>query len=255
MEKEINWLLKEKYHGKPNTAFYKDIERLKKGEPLGYVIGFTDFLGCKIDVSKKPLIPRPETEFWTQGAIEKIYSDSRSFGNRSIRVLDIFAGSGCIGISIMRQIKGLHVTFAEKAEKLIKQIKTNCKLNNIPKTQYKVIQSDIFLNVKGRFDYIFANPPYIPKNRKNKIQPSVLTHEPHEALFGGSDGLLYIRKFLAEAKNFLNKNGKIYMEFDPPQKKEIEVIIKNYGYKNYRFHKDQYRKWRWVEVWLVSSNT
>src|SRR3989344_4016913 len=221
MEKEINWLLKEKYHGKPNTAFYKDIERLKKGEPLGYVIGFTDFLGCKIDVSKKPLIPRPETEFWTQGAIEKIYSDSRSFGNRSIRVLDIFAGSGCIGISIMRQIKGLHVTFAEKAEKLIKQIKTNCKLNNIPKTQYKVIQSDIFLNVKGRFDYIFANPPYIPKNRK-------------------------ISK---------KKNKKFYMNFPPPQKKEIEVIIKNYGYKNYRFHKDQYRKWRWVEAWLLLRNT
>lgn len=68
------------------------------------------------------------------------------------------------------------------------------------------------------------------------------------ALFGGKDGLFYIRKFLKEAKNHLNKNGKIYMEFDYIQKREIERLLKKFSYKNYKFNKDQYNKWRWVEI-------
>ena len=269
MKKEIGWLLKEKYKGKPNKKFYQDIKRLKAGEPLDYVIGFTEFGGtsgsCKIDLSKKPLIPRPETEFWVQKSINKIYSDFCTCKNQNIKILDIFSGSGCIGIAVLKNIKNCKVDFADNDTGFLKQIKINLKINTslirtnkgeVGKRRSVVIKSDVFKNIKGKYDYIFANPPYIPEILRNRIQKSVLKFEPHKALFGGNGGLFYIKKFLKDAKKHLNSGGMIFMEFDgsaispqvPAQKKEIEKIIKNNKYSNYEFHKDQYGKWRWVMI-------
>ena len=259
----IMWLLHEKYQGKAGKNYYKDIERLKKGEPLDYVIGFTEFLGCKIDLSKKPLIPRPETEYWVQKAIhdlrritspakspKTVISVSPKLFNRmnDLRMLDLFAGSGCVGISIIHHIGKVKVVFAEKDKNALSQIKINCRLNKLKKERYKIVQSDVFKNVRGKFDYIFANPPYIPIKRKNKIQKSVLGYEPKQALFGGSDGLLYIGKFLAGAKNFLKPGGVIYMEFDLSQQSAIQKLLGKYGYADGEFCKDQYGKLRYLII-------
>ena len=303
INKEINWILQEKYSGKLTESVKKYIQRLKRGEPLDYIIGFTEFLDCRIDLSKKPLIPRVETEYWVEKAIEEIGNPSslRSSGQnmkslaiardkiskesgnpstrkarsgQNLRILDMFAGSGCIGVSVLKHIKNSHVVFVDSEKNAVEQIKINCKINKISKNRYEIIQSDIFNSIttplhtqgcKGvvsrefRFDYIFANPPYIPDYRnnpsvrlrtilRNRVQKSVLKYEPKEALFGGGDGLLYINKFLAEAKNFLNPGGKIYMEFDSLQKNKIEKLIKNLHYKKWEFHKDQYGKWRWLDI-------
>ena len=255
---QINWLLKEKHHNKPNQKFKEDVRRLEEGEPLDYVIGFTEFLGCKIDLSKKPLIPRPETEYWVEQTIEEIKNNySLLTTNYQLKILDMFSGSGCVGVSIMRHIPKSHVVFTEKDVTAVEQIKINCRLNKINKKRYKVIQSDIFNDLLqssqehwSKFDYILANPPYIPIARKNKIQKSVLHYEPSVALFGGKDGMLYIKKFLSQAKNFLNSNGKIYMEFDSIQKRDIEKLTKGLGYGRAEFFKDQYGKWRWVVIIL-----
>ncbi|MCX6722324.1 MAG: hypothetical protein NTY04_04030, partial [Candidatus Staskawiczbacteria bacterium] len=123
MEKEIGWLLKEKYPSASLRAskakeIHKDIERIEAGEPIDYVIGFTEFLGCRIDLSEKPLIPRPETEFWVGQAIKDTLTYSSLSGCRDskkrIKVLDMFAGSGCIGNSILRHVKNAEVIFADK---------------------------------------------------------------------------------------------------------------------------------------------
>lgn len=249
MEKEIKWLLKDKYKGKETKGFYKDIKRLEEGEPLDYVIGFTEFLGCKIDLSKRPLIPRPETEYWVSEELKEI---------KNGKVLDIFAGSGCIGIAVLKKRRGVLCDFSEKDKNSIQQIKINLKLNKINPSQlnkfdvrarkkrYKVIQSDVFENVNGKYDYIFANPPYVAKKKKNKVQASVLKYEPKIALFAGLEGLFFINKLLKQAKKYLNKDGKIFIEFGVGQKGQIEALIKKYRYSEYKFHKDQYGKLRWV---------
>ncbi|MFA5361415.1 MAG: peptide chain release factor N(5)-glutamine methyltransferase [archaeon] len=261
INKEINWLLKEKYHNQPTKQFTKDIQRLKEGEPLAYVIGFVDFLGCKIDLSKKPLIPRTETEFWVQEALKDIMTSknfllSHSLG-QNFQILDIFSGSGCIGLAILKNVKNANVIFVDKEKYCLEQIKINCKLNTSlirankgcsKGKRFFVVKADVFSAIKGKYDFIFANPPYVPIKNKNKVQKSVLKYEPKKALFGGKDGLFYVKKFLKQAKNYLNSNGKIFMEFDPPQKKEIENLIKKYKYRTYKFNKDQYKKWRWVII-------
>ena len=121
LSQEVSWLVQEKYQGKETLEAKKDIERLKKGEHIDYVIGFVDFLGCRIDLFQKPLIPRPETEFWVQKAIRELYADAR----KEITCLDVFAGSGCIGVAILKHIKSTSVDFAEKDTQLLSQIEIN----------------------------------------------------------------------------------------------------------------------------------
>lgn len=213
--------------------------------PREYKRGYTNFAKCRIDLSVRPMIPRKETEYWAEKAIQDI-NLSRAKSREKINVLDVFAGSGCIGISILKHVKNSRVVFAEIDKNLIKQIKLNLKINKIDPKRYKVIQSDIFKNTKGRYDYIFANPPYISLKNKHLVQGSVYDYEPHLALFGGEDGLLYIRKFLKDARKYLKPNGKIYMEFDCLQKRELERLLKELNYTNYKIYKDQFKKYRYV---------
>lgn len=244
LEREARWLLEEKYQGKLTKAAKRDIARLKAQEPIDYLIGFAEFAGCAIDLSQKPLIPRPETEYWTQKAI----GDMRSFPKKrgGMRCLDMFAGSGCVGVAVLRHILKARVDFAEKERKFLQQIRLNLKKNRVRSSRARVIQSDVFSNIPGRYDSIFANPPYIAETRRKRIQDSVVKYEPHRSLFAGRDGLTYVKLFLKEAKHHLNPGGNMYVEFDPPQRKEIDQLFKKLGYKTWQFYKDQYGKWRFV---------
>jgi len=219
-------------------------------QPIEYKRGFKRFLGCKIDLSLKPMIPRPETEFWLKKAIKQIKSQKSKVKN--LNILDIFAGSGCIGIAVLKHIKNAKVDFAEINKKFLKQIKINLKLNKISPKKYRLIHSDIFSKFTSfkdvNYDYIFANPPYVGLNKRHLVQESVLDWEPLMAIFGGEDGLLYIRRFLKDAKKYLKKNGKIYLEFDHLRKRETEELLKQLKYKKFKFYKDQFKKWRWVVI-------
>lgn len=202
------------------------------------------FLNCKIDLSEWNFMPRVETEFWVKRAIKKLnFLQETEF----LKILDIFAGSGCIGIALLKNIKNSQVDFIDIDKKAIEQIKINLKLNKIPKNRYEIFQSDIFAKTKGKYSYIFANPPYVATEKIKDVQLSVLKYEPKIALFGGKKGLLYINKFLKEAKKFLTKNGLIFLEFSPEQKEDIKKILVQEGYKKYKFFKDQFFKYRFLK--------
>lgn len=245
-KKEIGWIIKEKYNNNfRNKNIGKDIIRLKNNEPIDYIIGFSEFCGVRIDLKLKPLIPRPETEYWVLSAIQEIKNKKKL---KLIKCLDIFAGSGCIGIAILKNIQNSIVDFADIEERFLKQIRFNLKINKIAKSRYNIIKSDLFSNVNRKYNYIFANPPYISEKRVNSVQKSVLDYEPHKALLAKDYGLFYIKEFLSQAKEFLNKNGKIYLEFSPGQKAEVKKIIIKENYKNFIFKKDQYSRFRVVKI-------
>lgn len=219
-------------------------KKRKLKSPLQYKKGFIKFLGCRINLSKKPFIPRIETEYWVGEAIRE-----SKIKNRKSRILDIFAGSGCIGIAALKQIKNSYVDFADDDRKSIEQIKMNLKLNKVSPKRYKIYKSDLFRNLKDRtYNIIFANPPYVAEDRVNEVQKSVLEYEPKKALFSGKKGLNHIKRFLKEAKRFLRQEGIIYLEFDLRQKKEIEKILEKNGYESYKIFKDQFKKYRWLKI-------
>lgn len=250
-QKEIQWILKDKYKGHWRPKIINDINRLKKGGPVDYIIGWKPFLNCRIDLSQKPLIPRIETEYWVEKAIEEIKAERG--GKNKFYALDIFSGSGCIGIALLKNFPQAEVDFSDNNKKFLKQIKINLKINGIKPRRYKLIKSDVFSKIGKKYNYIFANPPYVSFDQK--VQKSVLKYEPKSALFAAENGLFFIKKFLKEAKNYLNPDGKIYMEFGLGQKKKIGDILCRNGNKNQRFFKDQFNRWRWLSMGLTPLET
>lgn len=215
--------------------------------PEAYKKGKVNFLSVKIKVREGVFIPREETEFWVSKAIEKL--KKKGFEKKKIKFLDIFSGSGCIGISLLVNFKNSFVTFSDISDIAILQIKENLEENKLDPRRYEVLKSNLFEEISKKYDFIFANPPYVALDRKNEVQKSVLYYEPPLSIFAGKDGLLIIRKFLDQAKNYLKKEGRIYLEFDPYQKEEIRSIIERNDFSRSEFYRDQFGKWRWVEIY------
>lgn len=241
LERDLNLLFKDKYKNHWRKDFLKDAERVKRGEPLDFVIGWTSFLNTKINLSLKPLIPRPETEYWTEKAIKKI----KKLGKP--KILDIFSGSGAIGIAVLENVKSAKVDFGEFEPALARQIKKNLKLNGIAAGRARVFCSDVFKKIFGRYDFILANPPYIPLARKKKVHPSVVKYERASSLWGGKDGLYFAGKFMNGIKTHLLPDGEAWMEFDAPEKNKIRNLVKQLGLSA-EFRKDQYGEWRYAII-------
>lgn len=242
---ETEWLLRDKYNGEKTDEFFSDVKRIENGEPVDYVIGFSKFLGCKIDLSFEPLIPRTETEYWVEIAINEI---KQKYGDKSLNILDIFSGSGCIGIAVLKYVPNSKVTFSDIDENMILQIKKNLEINNIDESRYQLVKSDIFEHIeKQKFDVVFANPPYIDKQR-NITDKSVIDNEPHKALFAENHGMEIIEKFLKQAVNYMSDNGAIYLEHDDDQVERIKSLLDDKNSLKYEFFKDQFGLHRFAKV-------
>jgi release factor glutamine methyltransferase len=235
--KEDLWLLHEKHGGQETPEFFEDLRRVESGEPVDYVIGFTQFLGAKIDLSHHPMIPRQETEFWVEKAMQ-----SMPLGK--IKILDLFAGSGCIGVALLKHFPEAFVDFGEKDPQLVLQIEKNIAQNDMDHERARVFETDVFQNIpKEKYDFIFANPPYISHDRKYQVARPVMEHEPHMALFTDEDGLFFVKKLLDEAPSFLVPGGKMFIEFDSWQKDELEKLLAASKFEG-TIWKDQFEKWR-----------
>lgn len=197
-------------------------ERLT-GRPLWYIIGDTDFCGYKIKVDERVLIPRPETEelaMLVVGAAEEGQS-----------VLDLCTGSGAIAIATYKELekynRKVKMTATDISADALELAKENAEANE---ADILFIQSDLFTRIRGRFDIIVSNPPYIPSKDIDGLQREVKGFEPRLALDGGADGLDIYRKIAQEAGKYLNRGGMIIMEVGEGEANEVVKLFKSSSY-------------------------
>lgn len=204
-------LARDKYDGDASRITRSDEQRLANGEPLAYVIGWVPFLHTRIRLDSHPLIPRVETEWWTERLIERL---KERFGDSPFHLLDLCAGSGCIGIAVLHALPNSRVTFAELVPEHIQSIYRSLGDNGIDPARASLFAGNLFnaLPERTRFDVIATNPPYIPSDRT--LPESVIAHEPHEALFGGTEGTDLIALIARHAPDYLTAGGELWMECD-----------------------------------------
>lgn len=185
------------------------------GRPLWYVLGTTDFYGNEIKVSESVLIPRPETELLCEQALKVISTTSK--------VLDLCTGSGAIALTI-KKAKDCFVTASDVSEKALVVAKDNFKTHGL---EINAILSDMFDNIKGKFDLIISNPPYIKTEELASLQKEVKEFEPLLALDGGEDGLKFYKIIAEKAKEYLNENGVILLEVGIGQAQDVKALFKD----------------------------
>lgn len=244
---EKDWLLEEKYHGKECPEFFTDIKRLKKDEPIAYIIGNIPFINSEIYLDSHPLIPRTETEFWVEKIIKKINT------TQPIKILDLCAGSGCIGIALLKNISSCIVDFAEIETKHHLTIQKNITINKIKEERTFITGGNLFENIKNKYDYIFTNPPYINKSLE-RTDKNVDTHEPHIALYAEDNGLKIIKKIIKKALVYLTETGVMYIEHEPEQTSAIHEAGKETGFSCTTFV-DQYKVERYTQFIRTNVDT
>ena len=210
---------------KSEIARIKKIVRLRCTHyPISYITGGKEFFGLDFDVSPDTLIPRPETELIVEKALEFVEANK----NRELSILDIGTGSGNIIISIAKNTKSIEqkiIFFASDiSDKALRVAKKNNKKHQ---TKISFKKSDLFSNIRGKFDLIIANLPYVPEGESGNDE---IRFEPKEAIFSGRDGATTILRFLKQAKKHLAKNGEILIEADPRNIKKIqEYALQTYS--------------------------
>lgn len=197
----------------------KYVERMQQGEPWQYVLGATQFYGRTFFVDKNVLIPRPETELVTEQAIKHL--------EKCDNVLDLCCGSGAIGITVACEIAKMNmasvaVTCADVSVDALKVAKRNAK--NL-KANVRFVESDMFQKIKGKFNVIVCNPPYIESATIETLDVNVRDYEPRIALDGGEDGLKFYRILAEQAPAHLTKGGRLIAEIGYNQGEKVSELF------------------------------
>ena len=274
-EQEIEsffYLLLESYHGKKriDLALNPEMEmdalqlikwesalsELKNQKPIQYIIGQTEFYGLPFLVNENTLIPRPETE----ELVEWIVVESSKSAVGSLKILDIGTGSGCIAISLAKNLPNAEVFAVDVSEKALAVAKKNAEINKI---EVNFVNADILsvtnlnelptsnFQLPTHFDIIVSNPPYVRNLEKAEIKPNVLEFEPHLALFvEDTDALLFYRKIAHLASKNLVQNGKLFFEINQYLGKKTAELLEDLGFKSIELKKDIYGYDRMIQSTL-----
>lgn len=228
----------ELYAGKDNSFSAKEqkqlddiLIRLQNYEPVQYIIGVEDFYGLTFEVDPNVLIPRPETE----ELVDWIIQENRNAG---LRVLDIGTGSGCIAVSLAKNLEDVEVTAWDVSEGALRVAARNCRRNGV---DVRLEQKDILqLSSSDRyFDIIVSNPPYIAEKEKAAMEANVLEWEPGLALFVPDEKpLLFYRKISELGLEMLKPGGRLFFEINRAYGRQIVEMMSVLGYRNIELKKD-----------------
>ena len=206
------------------------IERLKKQEPIQYILGYCDFCGLRFKVTPATLIPRPETS----ELVEWIASEAAGYGS----ILDIGTGSGCIAVSLAQKLPQSKVTAWDISNDALAVAAENSKANGQAVT-FEQVDILAYEPTGEQFDIIVSNPPYIKENEKSAMHSNVLNWEPHTALFvPDSDPLLFYRTIAKKGLSLLKPNGRLYFEINRAHGKETMEMLAALGYTCIELRKD-----------------
>lgn len=204
--------------------------RASKRIPIQHIIGTAYFMGEEFIVNKNVLIPRDETEILVRKAIEIINK------NKFKKVLDIGTGSGCIACTIAKNTDAQIIGVDISTDALQTALDNSSKLGLFNKAIFR--KSDIFSNVKEKFDLIISNPPYIPINEEENLQTEV-KFEPKSALFARDEqGIEFYDKIISQAGDFLNESGYLMFELGIKQADSVKELMKKYKFENIEIEKD-----------------
>ena len=239
-------LYKEKELSAEQLNLFEDaLARLQKNEPLQYILGETEFYGYPFKVNPSVLIPRPETE----ELVEWIIKDCKQKHpeNRPIKILDIGTGSGCIAVTLAKELPFAQVVAIDVSEKALITAKQNATLNKVSVDFVKqdVIKLEEFSEA---FDIIVSNPPYVRELEKAEILANVLENEPHQALFvKDNDPLLFYRKISMLADKNLQPDGSLYFEINQYLGEETSILLEKFGFSEIILRRDLFGKDRMLK--------
>ena len=212
------------------AAVEQQVERLAQrhlaGEPVAYLIGEWEFYGLPLDISESVLIPRPDTEVLVEQALSRLQGVSEP------RILDLCAGSGCIGLALAKHLPGSRVVLGELDEGALRICRQNIRRNDLTG---RVVSLQMNALEKppahlGEFDAIVSNPPYIPDGDIAGLDVSVRDYEPHLALRGGEDGLDFYRAICAQWRTALRADGRLLFEVGVGQADDVLRIMRSCGF-------------------------
>jgi len=214
---DISKTVREKY----NIA----INRRINNEPVAYIIGKKEFWSQDFFINESTLVPRPETELL-------IYKIVDIFKTKRINILDVGTGTGCILLSLLKELcnsRGIGIDISSKAIKIAKRNSKNLKLSN--RAKFKNFEIDNY--ILGKYDLIVSNPPYIPSKDIKKLSKDIINFEPKKALDGGVDGLDLIKKVIYKSNILLKRNGMLALEIGYGQYRRVSEILNHYKFKEY----------------------
>ena len=212
--------------------YFSLIEKhIKEDVPLSHLVGFEYFYDRKFKVTKDVLSPRMETEELIYKVIEYIKKSKKN----NLKILDLCTGSGVIAITLKKELEDypVEIIASDISVAALNIAKENANTN---KAEVSFIQSDIFENIKDKFDIIVSNPPYIDYKDRTTMQDNVLNYDPHLALFAEEEGMYFYRRIIEEAKEHLTQDGVIFFEIGYDQREKIIELsrLNNYNAKVYK---------------------
>ena len=207
------------------------VGRRARREPVAQIVSHREFWNLDFEVTRDVLIPRPETEAIVEEAL--IFARERPVAT----AIDVGTGSGCLAVSIARDLPALQVTATDRSEAALAVARRNAARHGVS-DRVAFLKTDLLNGIDGRVDLIVSNPPYVPDRDAASLPPEVRDFEPHEALFGGPDGLVVIRRLLHSAHNRLADAGRLIVEFGLGQDPAVRRLAVDFKWNVVRVRQD-----------------